>query len=145
MIDMTSPIRSRGRRIAALALGVGMLTAACATGSSDDNSAATTADAPAATEAPIATEAPPATEAPVESEAPAATEPPAATEAPAASEEPAATEPPAATEAPTPTEAPAPPAPQALQFSAPLVGGGTIDPAAEFTGKPTLMWFWAPF
>ena len=33
--------------------------------------------------------------------------------------------------------------PQALQFTAPLVGGGTFDGAA-YTGKPTVFWFWAP-
>ena len=69
---------------------------------------------------------------------------PAATEAPPA-EPTSSNDLPVATEAPTPTAAPVPPAPQALQFSAPLVGGGTIDPAAEFAGKPTVMWFWAPF
>jgi hypothetical protein len=33
--------------------------------------------------------------------------------------------------------------PQALQFSAPLVGGGEID-AATLADKPTVFWFWAP-
>jgi hypothetical protein len=33
--------------------------------------------------------------------------------------------------------------PEALQFSAPLVGGGTFDGAAA-AGKPTVFWFWAP-
>lgn len=43
---------------------------------------------------------------------------------------------------PTPT---APPVfvPEALQFTAPLVGGGTFDGAAA-AGKPTVFWFWAP-
>ncbi|MEM9515706.1 MAG: hypothetical protein AAGA42_12695 [Actinomycetota bacterium] len=137
---MTSPTRRRGRRVAVLAVGVGMLTAACATGSSDNNSggAATTDGAPTPTEAPAETDAPTPTEAPAATEAPVETEAPTETETPE-------TGAPAATAAPAPTDAPAPPAPQALQFSAPLVGGGTIDPAAEFTGKPTLMWFWAPF
>jgi hypothetical protein len=42
---------------------------------------------------------------------------------------------------PSPTE----PAvvPEALQFTAPLVGGGTFDGAAA-AGKPTVFWFWAP-
>jgi hypothetical protein len=39
---------------------------------------------------------------------------------------------------------PAIPAPEALQFTAPLVGGGEIDVAAGFDNKPTLFWFWAP-
>ena len=33
--------------------------------------------------------------------------------------------------------------PDALAFSAPLVGGGTID-LADYAGKPVLLWFWAP-
>ncbi len=37
----------------------------------------------------------------------------------------------------------APVAPEALQFTAPAVGGGEID-AASFAGKPTVFWFWAP-
>ena len=36
-------------------------------------------------------------------------------------------------------------APQALQFDASLIGGGDIDLAAGFDGKPTLLWFWAPW
>ena len=47
-----------------------------------------------------------------------------------------------------PDQTNAPPArpaavPAALQFSAPAVGGGEVD-AAEFSGTPTLFWFWAP-
>ena len=34
-------------------------------------------------------------------------------------------------------------APAALQFSAPLVGGGELD-ATTLAGKPTVFWFWAP-
>jgi len=44
---------------------------------------------------------------------------------------------------PAPTEAPAAVVPEALQFTAPLVGGGTFDGAAV-AGKPTVFWFWAP-
>lgn len=33
--------------------------------------------------------------------------------------------------------------PAALQFSAPLVGGGELD-AATLAGAPTVFWFWAP-
>jgi len=34
-------------------------------------------------------------------------------------------------------------APELLQFTAPLVGGGEID-ATSLAGKPTVFWFWAP-
>ena len=47
---------------------------------------------------------------------------------------------------PTSDPAPADPAvvvPEALQFTAALVGGGTFDGAA-LTDKPTVFWFWAP-
>jgi len=33
--------------------------------------------------------------------------------------------------------------PEALRFTAPLVGGGEFDGAAS-AGKPTVFWFWAP-
>ncbi len=33
--------------------------------------------------------------------------------------------------------------PAALQFTAPLVGGGELD-AATLADKPTVFWFWAP-
>lgn len=33
--------------------------------------------------------------------------------------------------------------PAALQFTAPLIGGGEID-ATELAGKPTAFWFWSP-
>lgn len=33
--------------------------------------------------------------------------------------------------------------PDALQFSAPLVGGGTLDMAA-YAGTTVALWFWAP-
>lgn len=35
-------------------------------------------------------------------------------------------------------------APTALQFSAPLVGGGEIE-LGELAGRPVLLWFWAPW
>ena len=41
------------------------------------------------------------------------------------------------------TTEPAVVVPEALQFTAPLVGGGTFDGAAV-AGKPTVFWFWAP-
>ncbi len=59
--------------------------------------------------------------------------------------------------APVPTAAPAPsqtdaaqtagtPAnvPEALKFSAPLVGGGDIE-LSTLAGRPVLLWFWAPW
>ena len=33
--------------------------------------------------------------------------------------------------------------PDVLAFSAPRVGGGTVD-LADYAGKPVLLWFWAP-
>jgi hypothetical protein len=36
-----------------------------------------------------------------------------------------------------------PNAPAALQFSAPLVGGGAID-FSQFAGQAVALWFWAP-
>jgi hypothetical protein len=33
--------------------------------------------------------------------------------------------------------------PDSLAFSAPLVGGGTLD-FADYAGTPLLVWFWAP-
>ncbi len=44
---------------------------------------------------------------------------------------------------PADTTPPAAAVPQALQFSAPLVGGGTFEGAAV-ADKPTVFWFWAP-
>ena len=34
-------------------------------------------------------------------------------------------------------------APEALQLSAPLVGGGTID-LTQYAGTTVALWFWAP-
>lgn len=63
-----------------------------------------------------------------------------ATDAPATS----APEPTAAAE-PTGTADPnAAAVPAALQFSAPLVGGGEIEMGA-LAGRPVLLWFWAPW
>lgn len=103
------------------------LTAACATDADDEASTAT----------PPLTESAPATE-------------PATTEAPGATTAPGATEP----DGPDPTPAPAPApdttptatpveVPEALQFTAPLVGGGEFD-GASTAGTPTAFWFWAP-
>ena len=35
-------------------------------------------------------------------------------------------------------------APEALQLSAPLVGGGDIE-LTTLAGRPVLLWFWAPW
>lgn len=56
---------------------------------------------------------------------------------------------PATTLAATPagSTAPAPAggeAPAALQFSAPLVGGGDVE-LTTLAGRPVLLWFWAPW
>ena len=36
-----------------------------------------------------------------------------------------------------------PSVPDSLAFTAPRVGGGTID-LAQYAGTPVLLWFWAP-
>ena len=41
-------------------------------------------------------------------------------------------------------DAPATDVPDALQFSAPLIGGGEIELGA-LAGRPVLLWFWAPW
>ena len=41
------------------------------------------------------------------------------------------------------TLAPNPEAPSALRFSAPSVGGGTID-FTQYAGHTVVLWFWAP-
>ncbi len=54
---------------------------------------------------------------------------------------------PVVTDSPTVPETAAPSAsdaPDALRFSAPLVGGGRLD-LASLADKPVLMWFWAPY
>lgn len=118
---------------AAAVLGI----AAC--GGGEQESADTAGLDPEVTEAvsesepaPIETESAqveqaPATEAPLETEAAAPTEAPAETEA-------------APDTDPPPAE---PVVPAALQFTAPLVGGGDLD-AATLADKPTVFWFWAP-
>ena len=63
-------------------------------------------------------------------------------------DEPAAA--PVATTAPAPASSDAadgsgnPVAPAALQFSAPLIGGGDIE-LTTLAGRPVLLWFWAPW
>jgi len=59
---------------------------------------------------------------------------------------PATTAPPAtaAAEQPAPAVGDAATVPAALQFTAPLVGGGEIEMGA-LAGRPVLLWFWAPW
>lgn len=121
-------VTSTRRRAALGAIGASVLllaATACASGSDD---AADSLPAAASAESTVVGTGTPSTEAPT-----AAAEPTTA---------PAPTEVPAAADAPTPTEAPVT-VPEALQFTAPLVGGGTFDGAAA-AGKPTVFWFWAP-
>lgn len=63
-----------------------------------------------------------------------------ATDAPA----PAATATTAGTDQPASSDSPAGAVPAALEFSAPLVGGGEIELGA-LAGRPVLLWFWAPW
>ena len=50
---------------------------------------------------------------------------------------------PAATAAAASAPAATAPSSDTLAFTAPLVGGGTID-LAQYAGTPVLLWFWAP-
>ena len=50
---------------------------------------------------------------------------------------------PAATVGSDDSPAPTGDAPEILQFTSPLVGGGELD-AAELSGTPTAFWFWSP-
>jgi hypothetical protein len=113
------------RRRAAAAFGASALFLAVTACSSDDPTGEPLADTVA--ESPVE-----ATDAPVTTD-----EPSNATTAPSpddAVDEPAAT---------TPVTDPAVIVPEVLQFSAPLVGGGSFEGAAV-AGKPTVFWFWAP-
>lgn len=105
--------------MAAAAAALALVLAACGSADSDDSAAPVTS-------APVADD--------TGDDAPAST-PPSDSTAPAA---------PLTTDdatAPTPTDAVV--VPDILQFSAPLVGGGTFDGAAV-AGMPTAFWFWAP-
>lgn len=55
-----------------------------------------------------------------------------------------ATDAPAATAAPEQSAVDPATVPAALQFTAPLVGGGEIEMGA-LAGRPVLLWFWAPW
>jgi hypothetical protein len=114
---------------AALVAGT-LVLAACGSDDSGTGTEAGVTEAPAAETAPGA--APEVTEA---ADGAAPTDTGSATEATTAPSS-AATTP--GTEA-APVEVP-----EALQFSASLVGGGELD-LATLAGRPVLLWFWAPF
>jgi hypothetical protein len=111
----------------ASALSCGLLLALASCGSSKAVTTAAPAAAPAVTNAaPAATTAAPATAlAPSTALAPAtaAPDPGAVTTQPAA--------------------VPAAAVPEIYKFKTNKVGGGAVD-GAEFAGKPTAFWFWAP-
>ena len=121
-------VNSRTPRVAFAGAALVLTMAACASTDTDDASTvATDGDATVAT-------------------TPTVTDPgsdTASTDAPA---EPPTSESETGTEQPDPT-APSEPeptaVPAALQFNAPLVGGGEFDGTAV-ADKPTLFWFWAP-
>jgi hypothetical protein len=119
----------RSHRAAALAASLGFVLAACGGDAEPD-----TAVQPA-----------PATAAPATAGQATAPSGGAVTSAPAAPGTTAAAPEPAPSSAggAATTAAPAE-APEALRFTAPLVGGGTID-AASLAGTPVLFWFWAPY
>lgn len=106
-------------------MGLVLVGAACGAGDeSGSNTPATGADA--------AIEAPPATDAAPPADA-TSTKP----------ADPAGADEPAENGADPDAEATDQVVPAALQFTAPLVGGGELD-AAALAGKPTVFWFWAP-
>jgi hypothetical protein len=108
------------------AIGVAVLLFAATACASESDDAADTAPSATATDTTTGdTEAP-------STDAPGATTPPVAE----------TTAPESGGDDPEPTTAPVV-VPEALQFTAPLVGGGTFDGAAV-ADKPTLFWFWAP-
>ena len=114
--------------------GSALVLAACGGGSSEPSAdEVTPAPTPAATEAPAS---PTPTEPVVEDAgAPAADAPTATTVAPPATA--------AAGDSTDAAEAPVA-VPAALNFTAPLVGGGEIE-MGQFAGRPVLLWFWAPW
>jgi hypothetical protein len=121
-------VRTTRRRTAAAAIGACVLLLAVAACSSDDS----TGDAPAQTEVEttVGGTDSPVSDTPSETTAAPSETTQAPTQDDTDGDEPAVTE-------------PAVVVPDALQFTAPLVGGGTFDGAAV-AGKPTAFWFWAP-
>jgi hypothetical protein len=43
-----------------------------------------------------------------------------------------------------PATPPSAPPPEAIDWSAPLIGGGSID-MRGFTNRAVMLWFWAPY
>jgi hypothetical protein len=116
----------RTTRRTAAAIGASALLLAVTACASDDSTGEPSADTPAASTVD-ATDQPGSDEPSGTAAAP--------SEADTDGDDPVATAP--------ATDDPAVVVPDALQFTAPLVGGGTFDGAAV-AGKPTAFWFWAP-
>ncbi len=119
-------MRTKRRRAAVGAISATLLVfAATACGAeSGDSTAESTSDS--AVESTVGDTDAPSTDAPIETTAPTSE----------------TAEPETGSDDPTSTGT-AVVVPEALQFTAPLVGGGTFDGAAA-AGKPTVFWFWAP-
>lgn len=116
------------RPTAVLALALGLLATACGSGGNGS------------TAAPGAAQGAPATDAAaVDTAEPADSETAAAVDAEVAAETDVAADTTDAADTADIVVA----VPAALQFTAPLVGGGELD-AAAYAGKPTVLWFWAP-
>jgi len=132
-------VRTRPRRAAIGATGVTLLLFAATACTSESDDSTESSPAGTATETQLSVDDTPSTDtantAP-STETPSTETPSEATTAPTdgtgetGGDDPAPTAPPVVV-------------PEALQFSAPLVGGGTFDGAAS-ADKPTVFWFWAP-
>ena len=117
-------MRTKRHRVAVGAAAITLTLFAATACSSESNDPVADSPAPTAADTTVGdADAPDETVAPAESTAP-------AEEPPTVSDE-------------SPTSEPAVVVPEALQFTAPLVGGGTFDGAA-LADKPTVFWFWAP-
>ena len=116
------------RRAAVGAIGAALLllTATACASDSDDSSAGSNPPADVSAEVAVTTDPADATPAPTDADASAPTSAPAGGV-------------PDTTDSTTDAVV----VPEALQFTAPLVGGGTFDGTAV-AGKPTVFWFWAP-
>ena len=143
MGGVVGTVRPVIRRRALLVTAAVTLTVAGCGGSSStgDETDAATADAPAtasaddpstASETTASADGPTPTAGADDEAAPAPATAPATAGGDPGSEEPDTNE------APAPVEAP-----EALRFTAPLVGGGELD-VATLADKPTVFWFWAP-
>lgn len=108
----------RSLRLTAFVLAAGLVGVACG-GSSDGSEAASDSAATAADESP-------------ETAPPESSPPESSPEASADASEPGVE-----------SDTPSGDAPEILQFTGTLVGGGELE-AAELSGKPTAFWFWSP-